>query len=318
VFGALAAHLDFKDEHQVEFTGFKHGHEKEYLELLKPEDVVYFIDVCPSEEFLLKSCATAEEVYILDHHKTGIDTMNGIYEKGIRPDNLHDITDIKKSGATIALEFFSPMHIAGNETKEAYYKYRELFELVEDNDLFLHNLPDSVAFYQGLFGLELEYDFQKNPGIFDSLMALNKDELIASGKLLIEARDHKIATLLVSSIILTIPNSELFLFLLSFFLIVQSLFSLVDGSTVPCYAIESNDFKIVSELGKQLATISKSDGEIPMAMIYYEREGKMSVSFRSIDDYDTTMFSKKYGGGGHKGASGCSIDLDEFEKFKVR
>jgi nanoRNase/pAp phosphatase (c-di-AMP/oligoRNAs hydrolase) len=93
---------------------------------------------------------------------------------------------------------------------------------------------------------------------------------------------------------------------------------LVQGASVSCYAVESNDHKIVSELGKQLATIAKADGFPPMAMMYHKREGKMSVSFRSVDDYDTTMFSKNYGGRGHKQASGCSIDLAEFEKFKIQ
>jgi hypothetical protein len=237
-FGALAAYLDLKDKFEVEFTGFKHGHENEYLELLKPEVVVYFIDVCPSEDFILKACAVASEVRILDHHVSGMEIINAIQEKGICPENLHDHCHNKKSGATLAFDFFAPMRTASKETKEAYYKYRDLFELVEDNDLFLHKLPNSVEFYQGLFGLELEYDLQKNPGIFDRLMALNKDELIASGKLLMEERDRKIATLLETSVVLVIQNSEFFFlsfFLSRLFLIFVFLFS----SRCKCFLLRS-------------------------------------------------------------------------------
>ena len=34
----------------------------------------------------------------------------------------------------------------------------------------------------------------------------------------------------------------------------------------------------------------------------------ISISYRSINDNDVSIFAKKYGGGGHKNASGSGID----------
>jgi len=39
----------------------------------------------------------------------------------------------------------------------------EMFDLVEDHDLWRHMLPESQAFAAGLSALNIEFDAQKNP-----------------------------------------------------------------------------------------------------------------------------------------------------------
>lgn len=50
---------------------------------------------------------------------------------------------------------------------------------VEDGDLWRWQVPGSKEFYSGLSLLSLEYDVNKNPGIFDTLVQLDPEELIS-------------------------------------------------------------------------------------------------------------------------------------------
>lgn len=59
-----------------------------------------------------------------------------------------------------------------------------------------------------------------------------------------------------------------------------------------------------SEIGNQLAKQSGTFGAI-----WFYGEGKAIVGLRSIGDFDVSVIAKKFGGGGHKNASGFSISL---------
>ena len=48
----------------------------------------------------------------------------------------------------------------------------EPIRLVEDGDLWRWALPDSREFHAGVAALNLEYDVNKNPGIFDVLQVI--------------------------------------------------------------------------------------------------------------------------------------------------
>lgn len=58
-----------------------------------------------------------------------------------------------------------------------------LCRMVEDADLWRWSLPDSQAFHAGLAGLKLEYSALANPDIFDQLLALNPQQVIAGVRL---------------------------------------------------------------------------------------------------------------------------------------
>jgi nanoRNase/pAp phosphatase (c-di-AMP/oligoRNAs hydrolase) len=46
-------------------------------------------------------------------------------------------------------------------------------------------------------------------------------------------------------------------------------------------------------------------------------QSRYKISLRSIGEEDTTVISKSFGGGGHKNASGFTIDRNIFESWKV-
>ena len=53
----------------------------------------------------------------------------------------------------------------------------------------------------------------------------------------------------------------------------------------------------------------------PVAMSYRYNEGQWKISLRSNGDFDCAAFAARYGGGGHKGASGLSIKSEEGKIF---
>jgi hypothetical protein len=64
----------------------------------------------------------------------------------------------------------------------------EAITLVEDGDLWRWQLPGSKAFYAALRDTCLEYDVNKNPAVFDTLLQLSTAKMIS------QARTMQIAT----------------------------------------------------------------------------------------------------------------------------
>lgn len=56
---------------------------------------------------------------------------------------------------------------------------QQLFKYIEDADLWRWALTDSKAFHSGLASLQLEFDATKNPAIFEQLLALTPEAVIA-------------------------------------------------------------------------------------------------------------------------------------------
>lgn len=55
-----------------------------------------------------------------------------------------------------------------------------------------------------------------------------------------------------------------------------------------------------------------------MGVVTYKAEGvadKTKVSLRAVDGFDSTVISKHYGGGGHKGASSFMVQTTDYEKM---
>ena len=69
------------------------------------------------------------------------------------------------------------MHI-GKFVQDKYVD--SMIRYIEDGDLWRWALPQAKAFYAGLTALNLEYDANKNPEIFDKLLGLTSEQLIAS------------------------------------------------------------------------------------------------------------------------------------------
>ena len=79
----------------------------------------------------------------------------------------------------------------------------------------------------------------------------------------------------------------------------------ISGYTVPCVNASEN----ISELGSAMCGAYP---DAPFSMSYCDRgDGKRSYSLRSRNGFDVSEVAKRFGGGGHPGASGFSLEAPE-------
>ena len=101
-------------------------------------------------------------VVVLDHHKTAVGRVGGV--------NVTSVLDMKRSGATIAFDYFrGKVNVEGGETAR-FDGVRRVFEYIEDGDLWRWRLPDSKAFSSGFKDLNLQYDVGLNPALFQQVV----------------------------------------------------------------------------------------------------------------------------------------------------
>lgn len=110
-------------------------------------------------------------VVVLDHHKTALETLPS---NGTGPPNLQILLDMKRSGATIAYDYFvqrlqahSPSQTFLHDDKAP--RLETLFKYIQDADLWTWALPDSKPFSSGLSDSRIEYSVLKNAEVFDQV-----------------------------------------------------------------------------------------------------------------------------------------------------
>ena len=124
-------------------------------------------------------------IIILDHHKTALEELsNSDHEHS---SNITKLIDLKRSGATVAYSFFREKLLKksislgynviefnswplGKLTgKKEVERVSRLFNFIEDGDLWRWAVPDSKAFYYGLKNMNMEYNVNLNPCVFDQV-----------------------------------------------------------------------------------------------------------------------------------------------------
>lgn len=110
-------------------------------------------------------------VFVLDHHRTAFEAL---CDDSVNS-NVTKIMDMKRSGATIAYDYFRQklLDLANQaDLKNQILRFeqlRRLFEYIEDADLWKWCLPNSKAFSSGLKDLGIEFSTQSNPSLFDQV-----------------------------------------------------------------------------------------------------------------------------------------------------
>ncbi|KAM7250388.1 hypothetical protein ACFE04_022271 [Oxalis oulophora] len=246
----------------------------------------------------------ARRVVILDHHKTAIETLGG-GEVSIGH-NVAKILDIKRSGATIAFDYFKDkLKRSSNGDAcviEKFDRVRPLFEYIEDGDLWKWTLPNSKAFSSGLKDLKLEFDVRLNPSLFDQLLSLDLESVINQGMTSLAIKQKLIQDALDQSYEIALGG----------------------GVFGPCLAVnvDAAMSELRSELGHQLATKShnlnlRGVGAIVYKVPEIENDQILKISLRSIESEDTTPISQEFGGGGHRNASSFMLNSSEFDQWKL-
>ncbi len=181
-----------------------------------------------------------------------------------------NVFDQNHSGAVLAWQYFHP----GTAVPE-------LLQQVEDHDLWRFALPENREFNTALGQYEMSFP------VWDALVAelaaseANRVNFVAKGALIAKFEDRLVENLL--------RFKERVIF---------------EGHEV--WAINASRI-YRSILGNKLAELNEADGGIPLGIVYYHNDGKVSISLRSKGAVDVAEITEKYGGGGHKHAAGINV-----------
>ncbi|KAL2553494.1 hypothetical protein Fot_07113 [Forsythia ovata] len=269
-------------------------------------DRVYLLDFVGPPNFIQELSSKVKQIVVLDHHKTALEMLgSGTSISG----NVIKVIDMKRSGATIAYDYFKEklLHGVVSSDKDGYQKglqkfdrVRRLFEYIEDGDLWRWHLPNSKAFSSGLKDLNLEFNARLNPSFFEQLLSLDVESLIRQGTVSLSHKQMLIDEALEQSYEI----------------------SLGGGAFGRCLALNADSIpELRSELGHQLANKSRKRNLRGIGAVVYrlpelEDDELLKISLRSIDSEDTTLISKEYGGGGHQNASSFMLKSEEFQTWK--
>lgn len=229
---------------------------------------ILYLDCAPTNEQVAELRLLAAGFLVLDHHKTNKDRLVGV-EEAVFAD--------EKSGVGMAWEYFFP----GKEMP--------LFLAhIQDRDLWTWRLPQTRAFCEGFYSYCLGMaDEGCAFGPFDKLF---EDEykgrefynfLLNYGEINMEITKKKIAGIAAAA--------------------VKKLYK-YNGHVV-CAVNCSHD--VASDLGSHI--LENYPVDFVVAWRYNHPTEEYFASLRSKGQMDVAAICKKFGGGGHKNAAGCSL-----------
>ena len=285
-FAALAAHLALQPASAAPLLYFplttwaKPAELSAIAAAVPAGDAVLLLDISGGRDFVAALCARAASVTLIDHHKAAFELLAEF--GGAPPAAFASHCALDASGCALALRHLAPPGLPP--------ALAHAFALVEDGDLFRHALPASLGFNAGLAELKLEYDANKNPGLWAALLALDPQALAASGSALLARQAEARAEERARAFAVRVPLAT------------------EAGGGAPahleCLAVLTAHPELRSEAGAELAALSAERGLAPAGLIAYVEagagEGNIKVSLRSTGDLDVATVCRVYGGNGHK------------------
>jgi len=304
-FAALAAYLRWNKDPQVEMDFIPHSTFRalpvEDNPAFTPDAEVFLLDYVGPSDFVHRISKKVRHVTLLDHHKTAFELVEQWKLENSLPQNFDSHLFYEKCGATIAYEHFSKDCLLVADESERP-KVEKLYSYIEDGDLWRNALPFSKEFSAGLGKKGIEYDYTKNRSLFMQLMLLDAENLIEEGKKETERMDQVIKANLAQSFPIKLGGK--------------------DNDFGKCLAVLTTAPELRSEMGHQLAEKSREMGLRGIGVICYEEAGmpdadtSYKVSLRSIQEEDTSVIAKSYGGGGHKNASSFLLAREKMDEWK--
>lgn len=261
----------------------------------------YLLDFVGPPGFLQDLSSKLECVVVLDHHKTAVESLKLGTSVG---ENVTKVIDMDRSGATIAHDFFTENLLAIGDhdiTIRKFERVRPLFDYIQDADLWKWNLHNSKAFSSGLKDLNIEFNANLNPSLFEQLLSLDLESVIKQGMLSLSHKQRLIDEVLNQSYEIALGG----------------------GDFGRCLAVNADSVtELRSELGHQLANKScrmnlRGIGAVVYGVPELKNDQMLKISLRSIDNEDTTPISQKFGGGGHRNASSFMLRADSFQQWKI-
>lgn len=221
---------------------------------------VYLVDFSYKRNVVESMLKQAHRVTLIDHHKTAIDDLKPLLDTEKKMSA--SLFDVEHSGAMLAWRYFN-----GN-----FQDPPQLIKHIEDRDLWRFALPYTREIQANVFSHP--YDFK----VWDALMELPIDSLIAEGRA-IERKHHKDIAELLGVVTRTM---------------------VIGGHSVP---VANLPYTLTSDAGHALAKGA------PFGACYWDTPSGRVFSLRSTDDgLDVSEIAKQYGGGGHRNASGFRVN----------
>lgn len=268
-----------------------------------PPDVtgrdVYLVDFSYKRAVVEEMLKTVRHLFLIDHHKTAIDDLQGINNPKFTP-----YTDLERSGAMLAWDY---LHNASFDTGlegAVYHKYTIqphnpgysvpplLLNHIQDRDLWKFKLAGTREISAEVFSWE--YTFEN----WDKLMKADQAELLkmtVAGAAL-ERKHHKDIAELVK--------------VCQRYMVISSLETDDDGAPVQWLVpVASLPYTLTSDAGHLMA--KNHEGGTQFAACYWDTASHRIFSLRSTENgMDVSEIAKYYGGGGHKNAAGFRVPRD--------
>lgn len=219
-------------------------------------------------------------VLVLDHHQTAFDAYKAEYDH-----HLDDNGWVNFHTPDNAQVIFSEKESGCKLAWKFFHKEKvpDYIEYVSDRDLWSFKLDKSKVFHAGVNGLGLKVFASLQSHLF---YAMHK--IMSVGQVMLEDKNRRIQDVKRSSVI--------------------TVKLIINETEYSCALVNSPP-----EMASDLCSSVLSDGKHEIAISYYvTKEGKVACSVRSIKTVDSSIFSLYYGGGGHKQASGCTVDASVF------
>ncbi|CAK9076712.1 unnamed protein product [Durusdinium trenchii] len=290
---AFAAYL--RRGKDCEYVGIGHGNKR--LPANVDGKTIAIVDFSFDKDTMEELRRRAKGVIVLDHHASAQEALATFPEE-------NKVFEMKMSGATLSWDFFH-----GQFTKQSCPL---LFRYIEDKDIWRWTMKRSKEFSAAQ---ELELPIPA-PGLledpdlaFKPWMQIYKggerglDAMLTRGTSIVAYQDSLIKAQARSAKVRrlkAVPDQKAFV---------------VNATVLP------------SELGNELAKRGVEEGVSYVMCVKYlpgfkPGEGSWSISLRSLfgsNDAaaDVSEIARKFGGGGHRAASGCAVRVSNLEELFV-
>ncbi|KAK4254155.1 hypothetical protein QN277_009573 [Acacia crassicarpa] len=265
-------------------------------------ETCYLLDFLCPKEFLLKLSQQLKcKVIGFDHRKSVLPCIPNVNDC---PENLTIHLNLEKSSSSAVYEYFSTKH-ADIRTPDGVVpsfldsKVKDHVELVlkyiEDGDLRRWSLPNIRAFNIGLREWCSRFNCVANPYMYEQLLELTSEDLIAKANSDLSSRQNDANKLL----------GKVFRVRLGKGFYGECLGVRVDGNS-----------DLSDEIGKLLSAKSAAAGLRPIGAVIFMQRNNLKMCLRSTDKAtDTSEVAKEYGGGGSPSSSSFIIRMDEYNQW---
>ncbi|KAG2309987.1 hypothetical protein Bca4012_024475 [Brassica carinata] len=255
----------------------------------------YLLDFVPPEDF---AATTDCEIICFDHRKSAASKLGSVKKKRFKVN-----VDVDKSSSKAVYEYFSSKLTSSEGQSlsllddEDRSRVESVLDYIEDIDLRRWRLPDIKAFSFGLKEWRSRVNSITNPYLYEQLLRMSSEDLIAHGNSYFSSRLVDAKRVLKQNKAFKIRLGR--------------------GFYGECLGMRADgNHELSDELGKLLSLQSAAAGLRPIGAVTFMQRNNLKMCLRSTDDTtDTSEVAKAYGGGGTCCSSSFIIRMDEYNQW---